>query len=1063
MLNQKRVRDVLASLKDNATLVKDFGTMIGFAGLVATSGATNSFALAAAIVSTAGAATSAGSRILSFFVRDDKDRAHPIESPVEKFDVLFYTLCMTSYLDALQHSSLMRKLKERENTRQLTSDALEQFSKRLSDASQQIEEADVHYRFCVDPASGPMPLFDAFSKWVSQAVAHFLPEHTWDEDLHKVTKDARHRLYATLSGDGTQYVWMRNFLALSTQTATLESLQQHKVSTDTQLQSILSTLEGWTATPNEILQRTVNRWPKYREFLRGLPDQKESMYNEEFGVRKVYVPPRANYHTVGTSSYNDKADVIEDVGRLLSALVSNRTTGDDLIFICGGPGSGKSTLCRILAAEFARRDDMHPVFLKLRRAKDRDQPALFVEESMIRDGLISRLSDIQDVPNLILILDGFDELVMASKTGLHHFFSVLQDDLRTGHLRSARIIVSGRDTLFPRGQGLPRGSHVVNVLPFDRPRIEAWGEKWRDLTGDSQKDGFRPETLLDSKDFRDLVCWPLTLHLLARLHTSGLFEVKTTGGSSIEKAYLYRGILHETTRRQQGQVPSLSVGEGRLDSDKMREFLRGIAWTMYVRGVDSLEIEDILPLAKDFFKGGDDVALAGLAEIAVVNSPEIQRGEESGFEFVHKSFSEFLVAEKLARDIESISYRVQEIDGTMAWRKDSVAAASLMWTCFAHRLLPAEVQEMLEPMLGVFFSFAKGVKVSDIVDEERRRTELGHVADRYSELYQSFVARGVWNGGHYPGGTAQGQHANSHTYRDAEANYGAAIVLIGAAACRRLRSFKINRSFLLEPFDGACWKWIMILHVGGVMVDQNLARRLYSGCTVGSASRISQSGEFSIPIQILYMHEVQDFSSPLSVALDELERAVFDMVDRIAVVALLQAELRRSGVASQEVEPAILIGHEDPTLSVRKEFVSPERRRVRSWERENLREEPDADRVRHFLQHALENLTRAFAGFYEALESGGLNARLFHGASPVRLGGHDRTAMYSDTVIQRSSVDLRGLQRLYESLMSSLCAREEAPWGTLPAPWIGGNGDPANRRVWSSDAPLASRRRKRKK
>jgi len=70
--------------------------------------------------------------------------------------------------------------------------------------------------------------------------------------------------------------------------------------------------------------------------------------------------------------------------------------------------------------------------------------AAFVEESLRNLGLIDRLADLRALPNLVLILDGFDELVMASRSRLRHFFNVLSEELGTGPLRSARAIVSGR-------------------------------------------------------------------------------------------------------------------------------------------------------------------------------------------------------------------------------------------------------------------------------------------------------------------------------------------------------------------------------------------------------------------------------------------------------------------------------------------------------------------------------------------------------------------------------------------------------------------------------------------
>jgi hypothetical protein len=66
-----------------------------------------------------------------------------------------------------------------------------------------------------------------------------------------------------------------------------------------------------------------------------------------------------------------------------------------------------------------------------------------------------------------------------------------------------------------------------------------------------------------------------------------------------------RSILRETATRQADQAN----GDGRLDPAAMRKFLRELAWSMYSRSVDSMLLEDVYPLAKEFFPGHDENAL----------------------------------------------------------------------------------------------------------------------------------------------------------------------------------------------------------------------------------------------------------------------------------------------------------------------------------------------------------------------------------------------------------------------------------------------------------------------
>ena len=65
-------------------------------------------------------------------------------------------------------------------------------------------------------------------------------------------------------------------------------------------------------------------------------------------------------------------------------------------------------------------------------------------------------------------------------------------------------------------------------------------------------------------------------------------------------------------------------------------------------------------LSKKHALSATEVELADLADVAIVNQPELTKGEEGGFEFVHKSFSEYFVAEKFARAIEKVSFKSQD-------------------------------------------------------------------------------------------------------------------------------------------------------------------------------------------------------------------------------------------------------------------------------------------------------------------------------------------------------------------------------------------------------------------
>jgi hypothetical protein len=571
-------------------------------------------------------------------------------------------------------------------------------------------------------------------------------------------------------------------------------------------------------------------------------------------------------------------------------LLTLRVPTDDLIILCGGPGSGKSTLCRVLASELAADKDVFPVFLRLRRLKEGSDIPAFLESQLSRLGLIDRISDLRSLRNVVVILDGFDELVMASRSRLRQFFNALREDHMNGPLKGMRIIVSGRDTLFPGGEGLPTGSHVLTLLPFDRARVAAWGDKWRlhHKTGGGAT--FHPERLVAESlgkpaALHHLVTWPLTLHLVARVHTSGRLTIADECAETVTKALLYRNILVETATRQREKTE----GGGRLEPVAMRRFLQALAWRMYEDGRDSMDPGEVLPILEAFIPNKTEAELNELADVAVVNSPEITKGEQTGFEFVHKSFAEYLTAEHIALTVERVTFEAPEYGSDqVTWRMTEAEAAAEMAKCVANRLVTPEVQEMLEPMLGDFDGFSHGLGA-----REQRRDGLLRTIRRFESLLHQLLLGRL---GRLVEDRFNSKPQNRSLF-EASANFAAGLVFLGSAASRQLNNGGDHtRPFSLQPFDGAFWRLICLLHAGGIHLDQHVAERLFKGCAITRPD--SQSDEtisdMDTPIKTALFSGLPGFESRL----DEAARAYADEM-RDLLVALQIATLALAAVAPQ--------------------------------------------------------------------------------------------------------------------------------------------------------------------
>lgn len=839
-----------------AKVTDSFHTLIGFAAKAGPAAMVATLPGISGILATAAACALAAEQVIKF-VADRRAKRNELP-PYERFQVLFYTTCYQAYLEAL--NSELGEL-EADGT------AREDVRQEIAERVKEVERAEVTYLLCVDPYDAGSPLYEALDHWLTVVLVGLSVDTR--SVARKVSDAARKRLRVLLARQTPEAAWMRDYLALGQQERTSEVL--------TTLAAVSASLKDWTEhASGGVKQRYQIAWNQYAEDLKQLPDLKETMFAETFGVRRVFIAPRAKYRVVGMG---DESRTVDDLPALLGALLSERIPADDLRILCGGPGSGKSTLCRMLASELAADPAMHPVFLRLRHMKEGADVLPFVEENMKNEGLIDRISDLRDVPNLVLILDGFDELVMASQSRLRAFFNRLQEDLATGPLRSTRVIVSGRDTLFPGGDGLPLGAHVLTLEPFDRSQIAEWGKKWRALHGSGPGCGFTPEGLLPDDEEEDeeedeaaptplqhLVSWPLTLHLLARVHAKGTLPLN----QDTEKAFLYRSIMADTAWRQTMQTS----GQGRFDRAELRRFMRLLAWEMYRRETDSLEHSEIMPLIRRFYPEATEADAAELTQVAIVNAPELTKGEETGCEFVHKSFSEYLAAEHIAETIERTAHKVTGYGAAKpTWHLSESDTTAALASVFASRLVTPEVQEMFEPMLGCAQAFFGDISLDDIRASLAEGDSLPRIIDRLESMLGS-LAEGKHVDLIARAGAEEGQAGNPFT---AYANYCAGIMIAGTAAARRASTLLPDQVYFQgEPFYGAFWQCIGILQAGGLYItDRNLGPRLFAQMMVDSLE-VDEGGselklnEIDYPVDLMALRRIRGYRPSVTLATDGL-------------------------------------------------------------------------------------------------------------------------------------------------------------------------------------------------
>jgi uncharacterized protein YjbI with pentapeptide repeats len=217
-------------------------------------------------------------------------------------------------------------------------------------------------------------------------------------------------------------------------------------------------------------------WVRYWGCLQDQADRR--VFDEDFGVRSVYVPLRAYTDRDGGAKVTRTIGMVED---MLDHWLEAGRADDDVRVVEGDPGAGKSTLARIYAADrFGRTFGgrrWRVVFAPLhhhafQEERPLDQSVAAYYESV---GVTLKKPLDRDSPDpTLLILDGLDELSRSGHVGLdviRAFMSSvvgLKDGWNTGR-KDARllVLVCGRPIAADVARKVVRRlDAVLNLLPF---------------------------------------------------------------------------------------------------------------------------------------------------------------------------------------------------------------------------------------------------------------------------------------------------------------------------------------------------------------------------------------------------------------------------------------------------------------------------------------------------------------------------------------------------------------------------------------------------------------------
>ncbi|GAB4188983.1 MAG: hypothetical protein Fur006_29850 [Coleofasciculaceae cyanobacterium] len=401
---------------------------------------------------------------------------------------------------------------------------------------------------------------------------------------------------------------------------------------------------------------------------------KEKVFEESFGFEDVYVPLQVK--PVDKDSRVKDKEEAKNIEQWAVELLQDSSKKRQVLFIQGGPGRGKSVFCRMFA-ELVRRD-LHPIWtpilIRLRDISAFDptnfdqtlEAAVGTRFTKEKDWLTERNT------RFLFLLDGFDELLLerGAKNELKHFLDQVgsfQSTCATLSDRGHRILITGRPMALYGIMSMPSNLERVEILPMELEIQQQWFGKWETLVGTDTAQKFQVFLQDDScpKQVQTLAQEPLLLYLLAKMHREGRLRVEMFHQASPEgvKITIYQETINWVLTKQRTDWTGEDVNEKIAGPEVFRSILTEAGLCVVQSGGENAAIamieerlgqrdEDAKAWLEARKESQDDAMKNALAAFYLKSAAESDKRGDPKVEFYHKSFGEFLCAQRLQESLE---------------------------------------------------------------------------------------------------------------------------------------------------------------------------------------------------------------------------------------------------------------------------------------------------------------------------------------------------------------------------------------------------------------------------
>ncbi len=432
-------------------------------------------------------------------------------------------------------------------------------------------------------------------------------------------------------------------------------------------------------------------WERYREELRQLPD--EPIFAEAFGLRPIYVPLRAKLKIDEKELDGKKFKLSKylwewkDLESYLTAWVLGEKPGlPNVQFISGGPGSGKSSFCKMWAAYLAEKyPEIYPIFVPLHRYRIEENLDKGIREFLNQNNFFNQVEFKLNgnKKRIVLILDGLDELALSQREITHTLLGFIESLLRLAenwqHVGNPiSILISGREFAVQENEPFFNGyAGWLKLLPFKKEnndqtmfknteklinQRDEWWKNFQELRG--KKPTGIPDQIESNEKLENLSIEPLLNYLLAVSIEKGL-QIK----SQTRNKDIYESLVSSVYKRDYHGKRYTLPGIKPFEETQFFQALEEIAVACWHQKTRSATMEQI---ERQFEKQNKKILLedymeswkAGSAVKSLVVAFFFYASKSSEgewvFEFIHKSFMEYFIARKIVKSAVLIDEKMKK-------------------------------------------------------------------------------------------------------------------------------------------------------------------------------------------------------------------------------------------------------------------------------------------------------------------------------------------------------------------------------------------------------------------